>query len=242
MKNDPNGRASKRSAEEVLRLSRSGNFEAALRSLSVEHLHGGDREDALSQVFRAELLQQTGATEEAHQIAALLIKDASLERIVRSRCHSILGNYCREKGSFSDAADHFQRAAALAEEGGDNEERCWALIRLILTLADKADPQSAVTLVSTARTEVPKLGSAWVTAALHLAIAELESKRGLLRRRSTPHPARSSLTRSTDQSMARRPCFNRRGVCCIPVVRSRYGHRGGEKCAGMQCRIRTRGY
>ena len=68
----------------------------------------------------------------------------------------------------------------MAHDARDLWCESWALMRLLLALADRADTREAVALLPLARRAVIRLGDRLVSAALHVYVAQLESKRGLL--------------------------------------------------------------
>src|SRR6185369_7513009 len=69
---------------------------------------------------------------------------------------------------------------ALAREGHDLEQACWAQLRLLGLVGDREGPQSASQLIAKLRRDVTQLGVPAITAALHLVVAEIGAKRGLV--------------------------------------------------------------
>src|SRR5262249_52294919 len=60
------------------------------------------------------------------------------------------------------------------------EQACWAQMRLLSLVADREGPESVSGLMTAVRRDVTRLGVPGVTAALHLVVAELGAKRGLV--------------------------------------------------------------
>lgn len=165
--------------EPVAALIREGRFATALERLRAcsPYIHGTARD--LHTVLLAQVLQQTGAPAEARRAAQALLKSGSLSRSLRSRCHILVGNACRQEGKFPDALQHYQKAIALAHEDSDLEHVCWARTRLMMAVAESAGGEAAVALLAELRHDVAQLGDPTIATALHVFLAEIEAKRGL---------------------------------------------------------------
>ena len=73
-----------------------------------------------------------------------------------------------------------QKAKTLAKSHGDVELFCWMQLELGAKLADVSGPNAVVTLLEDCRTEVGLVGHPELGARLHLSLAQVEGKRGLL--------------------------------------------------------------
>jgi DNA-binding NtrC family response regulator/tetratricopeptide (TPR) repeat protein len=78
------------------------------------------------------------------------------------------------------AIERLQTAIELAQSPTPTEERCWAELRLLLTLAEGPGPDTATAYLSTVKNDVTRLGQPLVSTALHLFVAQIEARRGLL--------------------------------------------------------------
>ena len=92
------------------------------------------------------------------------------------------GNIFRDTGEFAKAVEWFRNAVDLARESKSTADVCWAGLRLFLALADHAGPDAAITYLATLRRDILRLGDPLASAALHLFVAQVEAKRGLVDR------------------------------------------------------------
>ena len=179
MKSTRDRRWAKSLLEAVEARSHAGHYAEALQL--VEHV-GQPDQGAEYQSYRlilAELKQRTGHANEAHEIAAAVVQDGAVRPSLRARAHVVLGNVCRDRGELGTAVSHFQRASMIAQQGGDVETAAWAQMRQMMTVAEISGPEIAVGLLAQTRRLVNQTGNNQITAALHLYLAEIETKRGL---------------------------------------------------------------
>lgn len=161
-------------------LMKSGRFGDALACLQKMVTSRFDRSYESYQVLLADALQLTGNNHEAEKLATELIgmRETTVLTLVKS--HIVLGNAYRDRGEVSEAIVHFKKALTFAEKAGDREQACWASLRLMAAEDDRYGPEIAIGRLAEVRDRVIKLGDPVVLAALHLRVAEFESKRGLL--------------------------------------------------------------
>ena len=152
-----------------------------LRALEVLRLRTeSDVLDTCSrQVLLAELLERTGEHAKAVDAASRLLRSGPTPPAA-SRAHVVIGNVLRDGGRTAEAIEHFQRAAALAEGAEEAGVHCWALLRLMLTLAEGPGLHAAMASLPIVRRSVWHAGDPLAVVALHLYVAQLEAKRGLL--------------------------------------------------------------
>jgi len=161
----------------VLEMLRAGRFARALERL--EAVHGRRSREAAIELVRAQLLQQLGRGEDACRIALTFTHPPNSER-VRANAHLVLGIESRVKGDLAKAVHHFERAMALAESGCVEDAKCWSEMRLMLALSETGEGNSPAGFLAQVRVDVARLGDPQVTAVLHLYLAQIEAKRGLL--------------------------------------------------------------
>ena len=85
-----------------------------------------------------------------------------------------------EHGLFEEELQHLQKSIFYADRAGDLERTCWAQFLLASRLADRSGPDSVEALVTSLRNNATKLGEPKITAALHILVALIDGKRGLL--------------------------------------------------------------
>ena len=167
------------SLQSVEALARSGRFAEALYELN--HLRlAGSKCAYLQRALLAELLQRTGDADRASSIAFRIIESPEAPLDVQARCHVILGDHCRDRGQLAEAVHHLHRAITLAQQARKTDARCWAQLVLMLTLAERPYFDASIAILPELRRSVAQLGDPSVTAALHLFVAQIETRRGLL--------------------------------------------------------------
>ena len=75
---------------------------------------------------------------------------------------------------------HLQRAAAIALASGDYERACWAQLWLLIVVSDHSGPDATVSLLAELRANTVRSADPVILAALHIFVAQMEAKRGLL--------------------------------------------------------------
>jgi tetratricopeptide (TPR) repeat protein len=157
-------------------LRRVGRYADALSALERARVGRPDRLRA--DVLRVELLERTGRAIESKALAETLAKTGQLSQSQLSVCAFSTGVADWDAGNAERAILQFQRAIAHAESGKDLFRTCWAQLRLVVSLAGRSGPHSALPLLTEARWNVVRLGDPHVSAALHIFVAEIEAKQG----------------------------------------------------------------
>jgi DNA-binding NtrC family response regulator/tetratricopeptide (TPR) repeat protein len=134
----------------------------------------------IRQPLLADMLQRTGKNRQAESLAIRYLNQPGAIPSCIAQCHFVLGNVCREHGDAQGAIAHFQAAAREVE--ADLELACWNQLRLVATVAELTGPQTALTLLPTAKQYLIRFGDSRPFAALHLWFAEIETGRGALER------------------------------------------------------------
>jgi transcriptional regulator with PAS, ATPase and Fis domain/tetratricopeptide (TPR) repeat protein len=164
---------------EAQRLVHEGDFMAALKVLDGFTASGETRVEG--QVLKAEVLERLGRSTQSRAIASSIVKTTrNLASTHRAACEYILGKIAREEGHTDEAIERFQKAASLAERANDLRRFCWAEISLLLLVSQRSGPDAAAPILSRLRLATTKLGDPQTTAALHIYVGEMETKRGLL--------------------------------------------------------------
>jgi DNA-binding NtrC family response regulator/tetratricopeptide (TPR) repeat protein len=153
-----------------------GQYRHALEILASSN---GRHERAPWAALKAEVLERSGLTSQAQQLAEQVLKTKDTTLADRATCEDVVGKVLAEHGDVEGALERFQRSAYLARESGDLRRLCWSQISLLVLVADRSGPEAASPLLLDARRTAIKLGDPRATAALHLHVGELEAKRGL---------------------------------------------------------------
>ena len=163
----------------VRALVRQGRYWEALRLVKSREFREspGGREESL--VLLAELLQRTGEAQRAAEVAQNLLTEPASRPTTRARAQVVLGSVCRDSGDLNAAIQNLDKAVTLAHDVGDLQTACWARLRQMLAVAEASGPDAAVGLLGDARRMVNRAGDRHITAALHVFVAEIETKRGL---------------------------------------------------------------
>ena len=164
--------------ENVVRLTRLGRFGDALRALEEGRPTTPARTG--SEVLRAGLLDQVGQSERARALATTLLKSKQLSTSQRSECEAILGRVLFDGGDTEAGLAHFQRAALIAQQAADLHALFGAKLSLLVILSDRSGPAAGTAVLADVRQIATKLGDPEITARLHLFVAQIEAKRGLL--------------------------------------------------------------
>jgi DNA-binding NtrC family response regulator len=166
--------------DSVRQLKRAGRFTDALFEL--QSANGFETHTPAADVLRCELFQQTGRLKEARTLAdGLLRRPRGLSSTEQSTCEYILARVAREEANISVVLEHLRRAICLAQSTADLGALCQVQLMLLIVLSERHGPDAVRPLASEVRRNVTRLGDAHATAALHIAICELEAKRGLFR-------------------------------------------------------------
>jgi DNA-binding NtrC family response regulator/tetratricopeptide (TPR) repeat protein len=163
------------SLKPVATLMRRGRFAEALEVLQTPSPASAV---ASSSPWLADLLQRTGNNQEAKRIALQALKSAPSDDGSISRCYWVLGNVARELGNASGALHNFQMAAKHADN--KSELSCWIQLRLMSTVANIGGSHSAMARLADVRRSLTRFGDARPFAALHLWLAEIDTRGGRL--------------------------------------------------------------
>jgi DNA-binding NtrC family response regulator/tetratricopeptide (TPR) repeat protein len=131
-------------------------------------------------LLRAELLERSGQYQTASESIEAALKHPEISGADQSRCHLTLGRIAAANGDFEAAAAELQRSTSVALFSRDFEHAAWSQLRLLIMLFDASGPEAVGPLLSQVRGTAARSGDARVLAALHVHVAEMESKRGLL--------------------------------------------------------------
>ena len=160
-------------------LRREGRFTEALRAIGSAPTSPVIRTAA--DVLRADLLEHVGQHADATSLVAKLLRTNRLTDSERSTSERVLGFILLESGDIDGALAHLQSSAAFAAQAGDLQGLFLAQARIMLVVSERSGPGAATPMLAEVRQLATKLGDPHVTAALHLYVAEMEAKRGLLR-------------------------------------------------------------
>jgi DNA-binding NtrC family response regulator/tetratricopeptide (TPR) repeat protein len=162
----------------VVELVDVGRYAEALRALRLTSVAG--REDVLAKdTLRAELLQATGADDEATAIAQRVLSHRPLSQSLAARCHVVLAEIDRHAGWTDPAIESFRLALHEAQAADGQKTYCWAQLRLLLALAEGPGLEAATAYLPKVRRDVSRLGDRLTSTALHLYVAHVEAQRGL---------------------------------------------------------------
>jgi transcriptional regulator with PAS, ATPase and Fis domain/tetratricopeptide (TPR) repeat protein len=156
----------------------NGLFSDALRVLNESVIPREGRIAAA--VLSSELLERTGHYKQARAGAETLLKSAHLSPEHRATCDFVLGRIAADEGQSDIATAHLQRSITTATAARDFERVAWAQMRMLIILFDASGPEAVAPLLSELRANAARTGNPHVFAALHLNIAQMECKRGLL--------------------------------------------------------------
>ncbi len=127
-----------------------------------------------------EALERTGRHSECRDLISRLYRSRTVTPSLKGVCELVLARMEVDAGRFETAIQHSQRSIAIAESIGDLELTCRAQLRLFSLISDRAGHDSGAALLATLRSNVLRLGRPAISAALHLAVAEVDGRRGLL--------------------------------------------------------------
>ncbi len=162
----------------VRELVESGRFADAFQKLAGSPT--GSVDPVGANILKAELLERLGTFAQSRTLVETLLRSSKLGPSYRSRCELVLG-LVNSQRSARDGISHFQKAVALARQAGDTETLCWALLRSMSAIVDSSGADAANSVIRELRNEAVKLGNPVVLAALHVFLAQIEAKRGLLK-------------------------------------------------------------
>src|SRR3954452_1200872 len=164
--------------EPVLRLNRLGQFGAALRAL--EQTFPGQTIHSSAQALRAELLEQVGESHRALGLATALLRTRHLTTSQRCECEVLVSRVLIDDGDTEGGLAHLQRAALLGQQGTEPHAQFVAKLAMLDVLSDRSGPAAVASILAEVRQIATRLGDPQVTARLHVFVAQIEARRGLL--------------------------------------------------------------
>lgn len=158
-------------------LFRQGRFvQAANRLASLS----SSRVDAATTLLKAQLHEITGDLTNAESGASKLLRSRVLNESQQAACEAVLSRVAAGVGEHEGELQHLQRALSLAERAGDSDALGWMQLRMVALTADRTGSDSCRSLMSSARRNVSCAGNPNLTAALHMIVADVDGKHGLL--------------------------------------------------------------
>ena len=166
---------------EARALYRSGSFTIALARLEVLK---GSRLDIDTSLLKASLCEATGDASSARLLVEQALRTRLLTDAQRATGEFILSRLGAADGDPDCELHHLQQSQSLAERAGDSEQLCWTQLRILSLTADRIGPESCRAMVVRLRKSVSCLGSPSLSAAVHLAVADIDGKHGLIAKSS----------------------------------------------------------
>jgi len=161
--------------DRLTRTLRAGHFKEAMEFLKDVEMRGNPANQALL----AELQMRTGEIDIARVSAQRLLLRPDLNRLAQVRCHLVLGTISRDSGQLDDARSHYQRALDLAELDKNLEHVCLAQMRLLSLHVAGCELEAATVTLPILKRNVQATGDPLLAIALHICLAEAETRRGL---------------------------------------------------------------
>jgi DNA-binding NtrC family response regulator/tetratricopeptide (TPR) repeat protein len=166
--------------QKLTELTEKGQYRTALKLLQSLGRTSSPAEQASRDALLAELLQRTGKQEQAVRVAERTIALGSAYPLERARCHIVLGSVLRDRGATDEALEELRRAIELARSQNSVEVEAWGSLRMLLALTEGPGLDAATAYLPTVRRAVSRAGREQLLAALHLFVAQVEAKRGLV--------------------------------------------------------------
>ena len=163
------------SSNTAQKLIASGRFREALGVIDRSGTSHGD------DLLRLHALERLGQYSQCRSLAIQLLRKRDLGDADSSSCEYVLGLVDWDEGRSAQAIEHMQRSVFRASRSKDIERLGWSKLRLWLMLANRADFEAATVVLAEARGLALRLGDSGLLAAFHVAVSELDAKRGLLR-------------------------------------------------------------
>ncbi len=159
----------------------AGRFASALTALAERQLSSGTAPSLTDEIAVAEVLQLTGKLREAVERAEQGLQAKDRTDVTDAKCLSILALAAFERGAVGESLRTFQRAQSVAQRAHDSRQVCRIQLDMIANLSDLGGPESVAGALRECQTSVANLGHPHLKARLHIAIAQVEGKRGHLR-------------------------------------------------------------
>lgn len=158
-------------------LATQGRFSDALSHLNEVRTARADS-DLL--VFRAQLCEHIGRNEDATDALEQFGRARGASDAARAVAELVRARLAAEMGPADRELEHLQRALSLAERTGTPDHVAWVQLRQLALSADRNGLSSCEAVVSQVRHNVSCAGNPSLSVALHLVLADVEGKHGLL--------------------------------------------------------------
>ncbi len=159
-------------------LAAQGLFGAALRDM--RQTIDVDRASLEDAVLHCELLQATGRWREAHAKARALQDTSASRPDLIARLHIVLAQVCRDQCDASGTFAHLHAGQQAADAGGCLVESAWCKVRYLTSLATFRDIGTSMAALAGVRLAVRRAADPAATIALHLTVAEIDTRSGAL--------------------------------------------------------------
>ncbi len=167
--------------DEARALHRGGKFATALGRLEALKT---TRLDVDTSLLKAALCEVTGDASSARLLVDQALRSRLLTDAHRATGEFILSRLDSADGDPDGELRHLERSQSLAERAGDSEQLCWTQLRMLSLTADRIGAESCRAMVVRLRKNVSCLGNPNLSAAVHLAVADIDGKHGLLAKSS----------------------------------------------------------
>ncbi len=215
--------------DEVYRFKRAGRFSDALAAL--DETKANPVTGHTAEVLRAELLEAIGQQSRAMAIAASLLRVRQLKTGEKSVCEFVVGKILVDEGNVSEGMEHLQRSASHAREAKADDRLFAAQLKLMSVISERSGPGAAAALFAEARHLAIKLGDPHVTAQLHLYVAEMEAKRGLLENARRHSAIARRLLATSPNAYLEAFCGNLELAICVLLSQFEIAESSGDKAA-----------
>ena len=138
------------------------------------------RLDAPTSLLKAALCEATGDLITAETIADQVLRSRVLSDPLRSSGEVILSRLAAASGDIDRELQHLHRALSLSQRLEDPDQLGWIQLRLLALTADRSGIDSCRPLMTSLRKNVSCAGNPSLTAALHMVVADVDGKHGLL--------------------------------------------------------------
>lgn len=158
-------------------LATQGRFTEALSQLDLAR---SGRTDFQHLLLRAQLCEATGHHEAAAELIEHLARTRGIPDHARAASELVRARLAAEHGPTDREFEFLQRALALAERASAQEQIAWIQLRQLALSADRNGLDSCSALMSQVRHNVSCVGDPNLSAAMHLVVADIDGKHGLL--------------------------------------------------------------
>lgn len=160
----------------IEQLASVGRYREAVENLEINKRFEGRS----AELTRADLYEKMGNSVKAQSSIEAVLSARGLSDAERGRAELIRARLFANIGDFDSERQHLQKSVLYSERARDLPSTCMAQLYLLAQAADRAGLESARSISQEVRKNVTRLGDPVITAALHIFIAEIDGKRGLL--------------------------------------------------------------